>query len=117
MAVQVVDFSIIRGTSKLLTMYIVDDSGIAVSLSGYTSIKLYVGSSLNSSSLLLNLTLSIKSGYSASAGVVTYSFSPSDTSALAPGDYLAEFHAVYGSGNEYRSEQPFNFHLLERVKS
>src|ERR1043166_2782515 len=109
-------FQIIRGTSETLNLSIYKVSGVPLDLTGNSSMSLYVGTSLNVTPTI-SKTLSVTSGYAVTDGRLTYAFVPADTSSVAPGDYVAEVHIVYGSGAEYRSEQPFSFQILERVKT
>jgi hypothetical protein len=110
------EFNIIRGTSETLTIQLYKSDGTVLDLTGNSAMSLYVGDTLNDSSLLMTKTLTLASGYAATSGRLTYAFVPSDTSALAPGNYIAEVHITYASTAEYRTEQPFDFNIIERVK-
>lgn len=112
-----VEFNIIRGTSETLYLTIYATDGTVIDLTGNTSMSLYVAPTINTGSPTLTKTLTVRSGYPTTSGQVTYSFVPSDTASLTPGEYIAEAHIVYGSGTEYRTEQPFTFRIIERVKT
>lgn len=112
-----VEFSIIRGTTETLYLGIYATDGTVVDLTGNSSMNLYVAPTINTTSPTLTKALTVRSGYPTTSGAVTCSFAPNDTSALTPGEYIAEVHITYSNTNEYRSEQPFTFKILERVKT
>lgn len=107
------EVNIVRGTSLSLSIYIEDEDGDAIDLTGYSSISLYADKALNATAPTLEKSAS---SVAASAGLVNFSLAPSDTSSLATGQYLAEVHWTIGTA-QGRSTQPFYFNIHQRVKA